>query len=112
MVGELQSSISDVLDNEDMTRVIVAKLAFESSVFNILPAPRASTAADRYSGRFKARYYIRNAEALFAKKKNIGIARACDELDIPLDIWVLEGVANIKSFDEHGPQVYARIAGI
>jgi hypothetical protein len=42
----------------------------------------------------------------------IGIAKACDELGIPLDIWVLEGAAKIKSFDECGPQVYARIAGI
>jgi hypothetical protein len=175
LVGSLQSSISDgldkatdVLDNDEMTKVIEAHLSFENDVFNItpapyidllnearplvnqlvkelkLPAPRASTAADRYSGRFKARYYIRKAEAPFARKKNIGIdvppmalslildrsgsminmisslklaavgiARACcEELNIPLDIWVLEGAAQIKSFDEHGPQVYARIAGI
>ncbi len=160
-------SATDALDNDDMTKVIEVKLPFENDVFNIkpapyidllneakplvhqivnelrLPAPRASTAADKYSGRFKARYYVRNAEAPFARKKNIGIdvppmalslildrsgsminmitslklvavsiARACDELNIPLDIWVLEGAAQIKTFEEHGPQVYARIAGI
>jgi len=173
LVGDLQSSISDGLDkttdldDPEMTKVIEAKLAFENDVFNIkpapyldilneakplvhqivkelkLPVPRASTAADKYSGRFTARYFVRNPEAPFARKKNvgidippmclscvldrsgsmmnllpslklaaIGIARACDELDIPLDIWVLEGAAQIKSFDEHGPQIYARIAGI
>jgi hypothetical protein len=42
----------------------------------------------------------------------VGITQACAELSIPLDIWVLEGAAQIKSFDECGPQVYARIAGI
>ena len=173
LVVELQTSISDGLDkatnldDPEMSKVIEAHLSFENDVFNIqpapyidllnevkplvqqivkelkLPAPRASTAADKYSGRFKARYYVRNPEAPFARKKNegidvppmalslildrsgsminmisslklaaIGIARACDELDIPLDIWVLEGAAQIKSFDERGPQVYARIAAI
>jgi hypothetical protein len=174
MVGSLQTSISDgldkatdVLDNDEMTKVIEAYLPFENDVFNIkpapymdilneakplvhqivnelkLPAPRASTAADRYSGRFKARYFVRNPEAPLAQKKNVGIdvppmalslildrsgsminmisslklvavgiVMACEELSIPLDIWVLEGAAQIKSFDERGPQVYARIAGI
>jgi hypothetical protein len=42
----------------------------------------------------------------------VGITQACAELSIPLDIWVLEGAAQIKSFDERGPQIYARIAGI
>ena|GEM_PF-1746767 len=174
LVGELQSSISDgldkatdVLDNDEMTGVVKANIAFENDAFDIkpqpymdllnqakllvhrivkelkLPAPRASTAADKYTGRFKARYYVRNPEAPFARKKNtgidvhpmalslildrsgsminmisslklasIGIIKACDELDIPLDIWVLEGAVQIKAFDEHGPQVYARIAGI
>jgi hypothetical protein len=158
---------TDVLDNDEMTKVIEANLSFENSAFNItpqpymdilndakplvhqivkelkLPDPRASTAADKYSGRFKARYWVRNPEAPFARKKNVGIdvppmalslildrsgsminmisslklaaiaiARACEELNISLDIWVLEGSAQIKSFDERGPQVYARIAGI
>jgi hypothetical protein len=173
LVEELQGSISDGLDkatdldNDEMTKVIEAKLPFENDVFDIKPAPylelwnestplvhrivselklpalRASTAADRYSGRFKARYYVRNPEAPFARKKNIGIstppmaislildrsgsminmistlklaalgiARACVELQIPLEIHVLEGECCIKVFDECGPQVYARIAGI
>jgi len=173
LVGDLQSSISDGLekvmdlDDPDMTKVIEAQLVFENDVFNIkpapymdllneakplvhqlvkelrLPAPRASTAADKYSGRFKARYYVRNPEAPFARKKNegidvppmalslildrsgsminmisslkltaIGITRACEELGIMLDIWVLEGAAQIKRFDEHSPAIYARISGI
>jgi hypothetical protein len=174
MVGDLQTSISDgldkatdVMDNDDMTRVIKANLAFQNDAFDIypqpymdilnqakplvhqivkelkVPAPRASTAADKYSGRFKERYYVRKPESPFARKKNIGIdvppmalslildrsgsminmisslklaaigiTKACDELDIPLDIWVLEGAAQIKAFDERGPHVYARIAGI
>jgi len=173
LVGDLQSSISDGLDkatdleDPDMTKIIKANLPFENDVFDIkpapylelwnesiplvhrivselkLPAPRASTAADKYSGRFKTRYYVRNPEAPFSRKKNvgidvppmalslildrsgsminmvsslklaaIGIARACEELGIPLEVWVLEGECCIKTFDKHWAQTYARIAGI
>lgn len=43
---------------------------------------------------------------------SIAIAMACEDLCIPLSIWALEGQVHIKRFDEHGPQVLAKIAGI
>lgn len=42
----------------------------------------------------------------------IAITMACETLQIPLSIWALEGQVQIKSFDEHGPQVLAKLAGI
>ena len=42
----------------------------------------------------------------------IAITMACEMLGIPLSIWALEGQVHIKSFDEHGPQVLAKLAGI
>lgn len=43
---------------------------------------------------------------------SMAIAMACENLQIPLSIWALEGQVHIKHFDEHGPQVLAKIAGI
>jgi len=42
----------------------------------------------------------------------IAITMACETLQIPLSIWALEGQVHIKSFDEHGSQVLAKLAGI
>lgn len=42
----------------------------------------------------------------------IAITMACEMLQIPLSIWALEGQVHIKSFDEHGPQALAKLAGI
>jgi len=42
----------------------------------------------------------------------IAITMACDTLQIPLSIWALEGQVHMKAFDEHGPQVLAKLAGI
>lgn len=42
----------------------------------------------------------------------IAVTMACEMLQIPLSIWALEGQVHIKSFDEHGPQVIAKLAGI
>ncbi len=43
---------------------------------------------------------------------SMAITMACETLQIPLSIWALEGQVHIKSFDEHGPQVLAKLAGI
>lgn len=43
---------------------------------------------------------------------SMGIYLACEDLKIPLEIRALEGNVSIKSFDEHGPQILAKIAGI
>jgi hypothetical protein len=37
---------------------------------------------------------------------------ACEQLKIPLAIWVLEGAVHLKGHDEWGPHVMAKIAGI
>ena len=42
----------------------------------------------------------------------MAIYLACESLKIPLDIWVLEGEVHLKKFDEWGPHVLAKIAGI
>lgn len=42
----------------------------------------------------------------------MAISAACENLRIPLSIWALEGQVHIKHFDEHGPQVLAKLAGI
>ena len=43
---------------------------------------------------------------------SMAITMASETLSIPLSIWALEGRVHIKRFDEHGPQVPAKIAGI
>lgn len=43
---------------------------------------------------------------------SIAITTACDNLQIPLSIWALEGQVHIKRFNERGPQVLAKIAGL
>lgn len=43
---------------------------------------------------------------------SMAIAMACESLKIPLSIWALEGQVHVKKFDERGPQVLAKIAGI
>jgi hypothetical protein len=43
---------------------------------------------------------------------SMAITMACESLQIPLSIWALEGQVHVKRFDEHGPQVLAKIAGI
>lgn len=42
----------------------------------------------------------------------MAISSACETLRIPLSIWALEGQVHLKHFDERGPQVLARLAGI
>lgn len=46
------------------------------------------------------------------KMMAMAISQACETLQIPLSIWALEGQVHIKHFDEHGPQVLAKLAGI
>ncbi len=43
---------------------------------------------------------------------SMAITMACETLQIPLSIWALEGQVHIKAFDEHGPQVLAKLAGV
>lgn len=43
---------------------------------------------------------------------SMAITVACENLQIPLSVWALEGRVHVKRFDEHGPQVLAKIAGI
>lgn len=43
---------------------------------------------------------------------SIAIVMACEDLRIPISVWALEGQVHVKRFDEHGPQVLAKIAGI
>jgi len=42
----------------------------------------------------------------------MSISMACEKLCIPLSIWALEGQVHIKAFQESGPQVLAKLAGI
>lgn len=42
----------------------------------------------------------------------MALTLASERLEIPLSIWALEGQVHVKRFDEHGPQVLAKIAGI
>lgn len=105
--------------------------------------PKAVQGPSRHAGRFKARYYVRDAEQPFAQVRYHGmktpqmaltlildrsvsmeaniddlrimamaIYLVCEKLRIPLAIWVLEGQVHLKRFDEWGPHVLAKIAGI
>jgi hypothetical protein len=104
--------------------------------------PKAISGASE-SGRFKARYFVRDPAKPFAAQRFRGIgtpkmaltlvidrsasmediveevrimsmstAMACEKLAIPLSIWALEGQVHVKKFEEHGPQVLAKLAGI
>lgn len=42
----------------------------------------------------------------------MAIYLACEKLKIPLSIWALEGEVHVKEFNEWGPTVMAKIAGI